>query len=154
MYNKKLCLKLFLLLSLGLATLASACTINNQLEIENFNSAYIFIHGKNNIKINAKIADTDKLRQIGLMGVKSLPKDNGMLFIFDEESKHCFWMKNTYLPLTIAFIDKNKKILEIQDMQTNTEIPYCPKMNITYTLEMNKGWFEQNNIKINDVLDF
>ncbi len=150
MNNKKI---LYLFFCSIFSSYLNACEIDNR-KVINFDSKYVFVKGKNNIKVNAKIADTDELRQFGLMKVKNMLKDEGMLFVFEQDGQHCFWMKDTYIPLSIAFIDKNKQIIDIQDMQANSETAHCPSKDIHYTLEMNQGWFNHNNVKINDVLKF
>lgn len=107
------------------------------------------------IQINQKIipveiADTDQEREIGLMYRKKLPTENGMLFKFDYAMPVCMWMKNTYIPLSVAFIDSNGTIINIEKMHPLTENIHCSKRAAQYALEMNQGWFEKNNIKKGD----
>lgn len=110
--------------------------------------------------INDEIAKTPQQHERGLMYRNSLPKDEGMLFIFDEERTLSFWMKNTYIDLAIAYFDKNQKIVDIQEMKaTNSlmleEPPSYPSAKpALYALEMNSGWFKKNNIKIGDQFSF
>lgn len=109
------------------------------------------INGK---KIKVAIADTYEKRGRGFMDVKEVPSDSGILFIFDVESKHCFWMKNTYVKLSIAFINKNREIVEIKDMKPLNENSVCPAVEVLYALEMPYGYFRQNNIKEKDTISF
>ena len=86
----------------------------------------------------------------GLMYIKSLPCNHGMLFEYPKEQKLTFWMKNTKIPLSIAFIDKNKKIIEIQDMDPYDEKKISSEGKAKWALETNQGWFEKNNITVGD----
>ena len=94
-------------------------------------------------RIQAELADTPKAREIGLMNRSSMPTNSGMLFIFEEKAGHCFWMSNTKIPLSIAFIADDGKIVNIEEMQAETTTNHCPRANIRYALEMNKGWFAE-----------
>ena len=101
-------------------------------------------------KLIAEIAETDEEQNEGLMNRQALEKDNGMLFIFEESSTPCFWMKDTQIPLSIAFISKTNTIVKIVDMQPLSLTEHCSGQPIVLALEVNKGWFEQNNIKVGD----
>jgi len=107
-----------------------------------------------NKEIWVEVAKTPEERATGLMGRTRLEKDEGMLFIFDTEAHHSFWMKNTRIPLSIAFIDKEQKIIEISEMKPMTLDSHVPPRPILYALEMEKGWFSSNGIKIGDVVRF
>ena len=96
--------------------------------------------------IQAEVADNPDLREVGLMNRTSLPTNSGMLFIFEQKAGNCFWMKNTKLPLSIAFIADDGKIVNIEEMQADTTNNHCPKAPIRYALEMNKGWFAERVI--------
>jgi uncharacterized protein len=103
--------------------------------------------------LTVKVADTPQKRDKGLMYVQKLPKNEGMLFVFSEKTYGGFWMKNTLIPLSIAFLDSNGKILKILDMLPCKE-DYCPtydpELYYDYALEVNLGWFEKNQIKEGD----
>jgi uncharacterized membrane protein (UPF0127 family) len=101
-------------------------------------------------KLIAEIAETDEEQSEGLMNRQALGKDNGMLFIFEEDSTPCFWMKDTQIPLSIAFISKTNTIVKIVDMQPLSLTEHCSGQPVVLALEVNKGWFEQNNIKVGD----
>ncbi|WP_240648080.1 DUF192 domain-containing protein [Pararobbsia silviterrae] len=101
----------------------------------------------NSIKIAAEVAATQPDREQGLMFRASLGKNEGMLFVFDEIAYHCFWMKNTEIPLSIAYITDNGTITDIQEMAAETEDNHCPTQGGKYAIEMAKGWFTANGIK-------
>ncbi|MBB6479162.1 DUF192 domain-containing protein [Spirochaeta isovalerica] len=100
--------------------------------------------------IRVEIADNDQSRATGLMNRKSMDEDHGMLFVFQEEKKMSFWMKNTLIPLSIAYISKNGEIKEIYDMYPLDESPVRSTRSVLYALEMNQGWFERNGISPGD----
>mgnify|MGYP003333614901 CR=1 FL=1 len=97
--------------------------------------------------IQAEVASTPMQQQIGLMGRTALSSNGGMLFIFDASSLHCMWMRNTLLPLSVAFIDDNGSITNIEDMAPKTENTHCAVRPARYALEMSKGWFAKRGIK-------
>jgi len=97
-------------------------------------------------RIQAELADTPKAREVGLMNRTSMPTNSGMLFIFEQKAGHCFWMNNTKIPLSIAFIADDGKIVNIEEMQAETTNNHCPKAAIRYALEMNKQWFSERVI--------
>jgi hypothetical protein len=78
---------------------------------------------------------------------KSMPQNAGMLFIFDEAEVHCMWMKNTLIPLSVAFIDDRGAIVNIEDMAPQTEASHCAAQPVRYALEMNRGWFAARGVK-------
>ena len=97
--------------------------------------------------IRAELADSMGTRMEGLMHRKSMPQGSGMVFVFDENAAHCMWMKNTLIPLSVAFIDEAGAIINIADMQPHSEQSHCATRPARYALEMNKGWFAQRGIK-------
>ena len=105
-------------------------------------------------EIWVEVVRTPEERAQGLMGRKHLGEDEGMLFIFEKEDYHSFWMKNTLIPLSIAFIDREGKILKIADMEPLTLDSHPPPKPILYALEMKKGWFSANGIQGGDILKF
>ncbi len=106
------------------------------------------------LEIRVEVARTPEERAVGLMERRRLAKDEGMLFIFEREEVHSFWMKNTRIPLSIAFIDKEGKILRITDMKPMTLESHSPPGPILYALEMNQGWFAARGIRVGDVVRF
>ena len=97
--------------------------------------------------IRAEVADSMGTRMEGLMHRKSMPQGSGMVFVFEENAPHCMWMKNTLIPLSVAFIDESGAIINIADMQPHSEQSHCAARPARYALEMNKGWFAQRGIK-------
>jgi uncharacterized protein len=97
--------------------------------------------------IHAEIAADYSTRGQGLMYRESLGPNAGMLFIFDEPAIHCMWMKNTLIPLSVAFMDANGVILNIADMKPQTEESHCASKPALLALEMTRGWFAEHGIK-------
>ena len=97
--------------------------------------------------IRAEVAADFNSRMQGLMHRKSLGNNAGMLFVFDEATVQCMWMKNTYVPLSVAFLDEGGTILNIADMQPQSEQSHCASGPARYALEMNQGWFAQRGVK-------
>jgi uncharacterized membrane protein (UPF0127 family) len=91
--------------------------------------------------IQAEVASTPASQQLGLMYRKELATNSGMLFIFNDKAGHCFWMKNTLIPLSIAFLEDDGKIINIEEMLPQTEVSHCPTGATRFALEMNSGWF-------------
>lgn len=97
--------------------------------------------------IQAEVAATDAARQQGLMLRTKMGASEGMVFDFQAPAGVCMWMKNTLIPLSVAFIDSEGVIVNIEDMQPETTDSHCAKKTVRYALEMNQGWFKQKNIK-------
>ena len=97
--------------------------------------------------IKAEVAARDNERQQGLMFREKLGPNEGMVFLFGAPAGVCMWMKNTLIPLSVAFLDENGKIINIEDMKPQTTDSHCASKLATYALEMNVGWFRQKNIK-------
>ena len=97
--------------------------------------------------IRAEVVSDPGTRAQGLMYRKTLPQSGGMLFIFDEHAPHCMWMKNTLIPLSVAFIDERGTIVNIADMEPHSEASHCAAQPVRYALEMNRGWFAARAIK-------
>lgn len=104
-------------------------------------------------KITVEVADTPQSMSRGLMFREQLGKNEGMIFVFDEDQRATFWMRNTSLPLSIAYIDRKGKILEIYPLEPYNETTVASKSTeIRFALEVNRGWFEANGIKPGDVI--
>ncbi len=97
--------------------------------------------------VDVQLALTPEQQQTGLMFRKEMPQQEGMLFVFAQPSTQCFWMKNTLLPLTAAFVADDGRIVNLADMQPLTEETHCSEERVRYVLEMNQGWFARKNIK-------
>ena len=98
-------------------------------------------------RIDAQVASTPQSRQTGLMYRKEMPLHEGMLFVFEQPAVQCFWMKNTLIPLTAAFVDDDGTIVNLEDMKPQTLDSHCSTKPVRFVLEMNKGWFAQKGVK-------
>jgi hypothetical protein len=97
--------------------------------------------------IQAQVATTAQQRSIGLMLRKDMPVSEGMLFVFERPEQQCFWMRNTLLPLTAAFIADDGRIVNLADMQPQTDTSHCSARPVRFVLEMNQGWFARRGIQ-------
>ena len=103
-------------------------------------------------KVRAEVADQQESRAQGLMHRESMGKNDGMVFVFDEPGYHSMWMMNTLIPLAVAFIDANGKILNIREMQPKSEALHTAAGPAHYALEMNAHWFSERGIKPGDAV--
>jgi len=97
--------------------------------------------------IQAEVARTDQQQSQGLMHRQSMGDHEGMLFVYDRLEIRCFWMRNTLIPLTIAFIGDDGTIVNMRDMEPETEKPHCSNQPVRFALEMNQGWFKKRGMK-------
>ncbi len=100
--------------------------------------------------LKAEIAATPIARQIGLMNRSALPENLGMLFVFPADTPVCMWMKDTLIPLSVAFIDRDGRVLNIADMQPGSLQIHCATAPVRYALEANQGWFQRRAVKPGD----
>ncbi len=107
----------------------------------------------NNKKLAVKMAYSASEQARGLMNITNLPEDEGMLFCYPDEKPRTFWMKSTEIPLSIAFFNKNKEITEITHLKPYDESGITSNNPAKWALEVNKGWFDKNNVKIGDKFD-
>lgn len=98
-------------------------------------------------QIDAQLAVTPEQREIGLMFRTDMPQHEGMLFVFEDPSRLCFWMKNTLLPLTAAFIADDGTIVNLENMKPQTTESHCSTKPVRFVLEMNQGWFAKKGVK-------
>ena len=103
--------------------------------------------------LTAEVANTDATRATGLMHRRMLPENRGMLFVFPEVALHGMWMMNTYLPLSVAFLDREGVIINIADMTPHTQTTHGAARPAKYALEMNQGWFRKRGIKPGDKVE-
>ena len=136
---RKLLLRLVVLAGCAAALTAGAQDAPQRLQTIQLNAG---IHN-----IHAEVALTPEQRSIGLMHRRQMAPNDGMLFVFDEPARQCFWMKNTLLPLSIAFLAEDGTIVDIADMQPLTLDSHCSSRPVRYALEMNQGWFAKRGIK-------
>lgn len=97
--------------------------------------------------IQAQVASTEPQRNTGLMHRREMPANEGMLFVFERAATQCFWMKNTLLPLSIAFLADDGTVVNLADMQPQTLDSHCSAQPVRYVLEMNQGWFTQRGVR-------
>ncbi len=102
--------------------------------------------------VQAEVAQSPDQRSIGLMHRKTMGPNEGMLFVFEQPGQQCFWMKNTLLPLSIAFLADNGSIVNIDDMKPQTLDSHCSTKPVRFVLEMNEGWFAKRGIKPGNAL--
>jgi len=98
--------------------------------------------------INAELASTPQQREIGLMFRTAMPANDGMLFAFEQPAQQCFWMRNTLIPLSVAFIGDDGSVVNIDDMKPQTLDSHCSAKPVRFVLEMNEGWFAKRGIKM------
>ncbi len=98
-------------------------------------------------RIEAEVAANQADRSQGLMHRRSMPQNHGMIFVFPVSAVHCFWMRNTPLPLSIAFLDDKGVIIDIDEMAPETDTSHCPSRPARFALEMNAGWFKAKGLK-------
>ena len=98
-------------------------------------------------QIDAQVAATPAQREIGLMYRQEMATHEGMVFVFEQAQQQCFWMKNTLLPLTAAFVDDDGTIVNLADMKPQTTDSHCSDKPVRFVLEMHQGWFAKKNIK-------
>ena len=107
-----------------------------------------------NSPLDVEIADTPFKRSLGLMNREALDKDSGMLFVFPDQKSRSFWMKDTHIPLSIAYIGEDGVIINIENMEPLSTNSVKSSAPCRYALEVNKGWFENNGIKPGDVINY
>jgi len=100
--------------------------------------------------LRVEVANTEPARLRGLMFRSNLPESHGMVFIYPEEGRHAMWMKNTPIPLSVAFIDRSGRILNIEDMEPYSERSHAAAGDAKYALEVSRGWFSRRGIKPGD----
>ena len=103
-------------------------------------------------RIDAEVVNTQESRMRGLMMRKAMPAHRGMLFVFDDNGRYCMWMKNTLLPLSVAFLDEAGRIINVEEMKPQTENTHCATKPVHYALEMNAGWFSRRGVKAGTAL--
>lgn len=97
--------------------------------------------------IKAEVAQTERQREIGLMYRTTMGPNEGMIFVFEHAGTQCFWMKNTLIPLSVAFVDEDGTIVNTDEMKAETEDAHCSAKPVRHVLEMNKGWFSKRGVK-------
>jgi uncharacterized membrane protein (UPF0127 family) len=103
--------------------------------------------------LRAEIANDEESRRTGLMFREQMGENAGMLFIYEAEGRHAMWMKNTLIPLSVAFIDRRGHIINIEDMEPQTEDAHAARTPAAYALEVNQGWFKKRGVKAGDKVE-
>lgn len=106
--------------------------------------SYVVLKGKS---FYVEVADNDPARMKGLMFREHMPADRGMIFLFPEEAMQAFWMKNTLIPLAVAFVADDGTVVNVDEMKPQTLNPHCSTKPVRFVLEMNTGWFAKRGIK-------
>ena len=143
-------MKKLLVLILSAELFSFSCTAEKgkyRLPVENIQ---IVKNDSSRLTVRSEIAAKQEERNYGFMNRKHIPAGTGMLFVFEEEQQLSFWMKNTPHPLSIAYIDKNGKIRDIFDMEPYSLSPILSTRSVMYALEVPKGWYDANGIKVGD----
>lgn len=132
---------LTLVLGTGLLATASAQNMGQPQDLPT-----VTLHaGMHNIV--AQVAKTSEQRQIGLMFRKEMAGHEGMIFVFEDPATQCFWMRNTLIPLSAAFVADDGSIVNIEDMKPLSDQSHCSAKPVRYVLEMNQGWFAKRGLK-------
>ena len=139
----KINMKLLLIALFATPIISNTCHANPLITFP------IEINGK---PLRVEVANTEKSRLTGLMYRKKLGAGRGMIFIYKEEKKTAMWMKNTLIPLSVAFVNKNGKILNIEKMEPLDLTHHQSNGLAKYSLEVNQGWFAKNGVKPGDKL--
>ena len=136
--------RLLLLLLVGFALISCNKDKNLQTQVIKINQW----------EITVETADTQEAQEKGLMGRESMDEDHGMLFVYERDAKKSFWMKNTKIPLSIAYIAADGTIREIYDMEPLSTRTVDSRYSVRYALEVNQGAFERHGIKTGDKVEF
>lgn len=135
-----------------IAITASLLTSTTSFAQQNQNFPVTQLNAGINV-IKAEVATTPAQHERGLMFRDHLGANEGMVFIFDQPQAICMWMKNTLIPLSVAFMDEHGTIVNIEEMKAQTLDTHCAQKAVTYALEMNSGWFAKKNIKPGTMID-
>ena len=108
----------------------------------------------NGHRILAEVADTPDARDRGLMFRTAMPADHGMLFVYPNDARHCMWMRNTYVPLSVAFLDEHGRVINTDEMVPRTDTSHCAAGPARFVLEMPAGWFLRHGVGGGTRLDF
>ncbi|MEW6355218.1 MAG: DUF192 domain-containing protein [Planctomycetota bacterium] len=103
--------------------------------------------------LKVEVVSTREKRQAGLSNRKTIPPDQGMLFVYPEDEYQSFWMKNTFVPLSIAFIRSDGWIAQMEDMEPETLLSHPSKVRVKFVLEVPQGWFQRNGVKVGDTAE-
>lgn len=148
---------LLLLIAVLLAASAAGCGDSTRSpENAGMADALVIFYsgGEKTGELNVEVARTSAEKARGLMNRDELDADSGMIFVYDKPTQGGFWMKDTYIPLSIAFIAANGAIVDIQNMKPLDQSNHMPKSPYIYAVEANQGWFAQHGVKVGDRAEF
>ncbi|HEY5625045.1 MAG TPA: DUF192 domain-containing protein [Dehalococcoidia bacterium] len=132
--------------------LAAACGDDSGGPSGPYTETLRFTRAGHDVTLNVEVADEPQERTQGLMNRKSMPEDAGMLFVWPDDTESGFWMRDTVIPLSIAFVTAGGVIIDIQDMEPlSEEFVHAPRP-YRYAVEVNQGWFGDNDVRVGDVL--
>lgn len=139
---------------MAMGILASTCQAIAYHKPKPSDTIALVMHTHKTHTLYAKIAADERTCSKGLMFVKSMPANQGMLFVFDQDQQPCFWMKNTHIPLSLAYLDSTGMIVQLADMTPFDLTSHCATVPVRYALEVNQGYFKERNIGIGTRIDF
>jgi uncharacterized membrane protein (UPF0127 family) len=131
----------------GLGALAGALLLAGTAQADPLLTFPLKIRGHG---LRVELADTDESRRTGLMHRRSMAENQGMLFVYEQPGLHAMWMKNTLIPLSVAFIDRDGRIINVEDMAPQTLDSHGAAAEASYSLEMNLGWFSRRGVRPGD----
>lgn len=133
--------------ALAVATLSIAGPMSRRAHADPLRTWPLRIRGHD---LSVELADTPESRRTGLMFRRSLDDGRGMLFTYETPGLHAMWMRNTYIPLSVAFVDAAARIVNIEDMEPQTETPHAAIAPASWSIEVNRGWFRRRGIRAGD----
>lgn len=136
--------RLFACLSVGVCLSPLGNTFAQGQDELPLTDLYVGMH-----RLQTEVAHKPRERAQGMMWRQTMPENRGMLFIFEGHAVHCFWMRNTLIPLSIAFLRDDGSIVNIRQMQPQQDAQHCPEEPVRFALEVNQGWFDKRNIRPN-----
>ena len=132
--------------------LAAACGDDSSEPAGPYTETLRFTRAGHDVTLSVEVADDSQERGQGLMNRQSLPDDAGMLFIWPDDTENGFWMKDTLIPLSIAFVTAGGVVIDVQDMEPQSEEFHRAPRPYRYAVEVNEGWFGDNDVRVDDLL--
>ena len=132
--------------------LAAACVNDSTEPSGQYTETLHFTRAGHDVTLNVEVADDQEERAQGLMNVQSLPVDAGMLFLWPTDTESSFWMRDTVIPLSIAFVTAGGVLIDIQDMEPLSEERITAPRPYRFAVEVNQGWFADNDVRVDDIV--
>jgi hypothetical protein len=132
--------------------LTAACGDDSAGPTGSYTETLHFTRAGHDVTLNTEVADEPGERTQGLMNRQSMPDDAGMLFVWPADTAASFWMRDTVIPLSIAFVTAGGVVIDIQDMEPLSEEPHRAPQPYRYAVEVNQGWFDDNDVRVDDVV--